>query len=177
VLGLLVFRPIVYKPLWDTFVFRFEFYEKVSFLSSHKVLLRTTNPYLWIFDSKWRIFLTYLGTSSKWRDFIPFRKNPQIDVLHFPPFRFRVHTHFRSRRISSQIRDDPSSSGNQSSVGFSSLRILFSLGLFFVFFCVWCSRSSFSCTLPYWLHSDIDRLVSLLQDSLRFVFLVPKWVV
>jgi len=32
-----------------------------------------------------------------------------IDVLHFPPFHFRVHTHFRSRWISPQIRDGPSS--------------------------------------------------------------------
>jgi len=50
-LGLFVFRPIVYKPLWDTFVGRFEFYENLSFLSSLEVLLRTTDPYLWISDS------------------------------------------------------------------------------------------------------------------------------
>jgi len=85
VLGLLVFRPIVYKPMWDTFVFRFELYENLIFLSSLKVLPRTIDPYLWIFDSEWRIFLTYLGTSSKWLEFLPFR-NPQIDILHFPPF-------------------------------------------------------------------------------------------
>jgi len=36
-------------------------------------------------------------------------KKPPIDVLHFPPFRFRVHTHFCSRWIPPQIRDDPSS--------------------------------------------------------------------
>jgi len=85
-LGLFVFRPIVYKPLWDTFVFRFEFYETVSFLSSLEVLPRTTDPYLWISDSKWRIFLTYLGISSKWRDFLPFRKNPQSTSSIFPLF-------------------------------------------------------------------------------------------
>jgi len=45
-LGLFVFRPIVYKPLGDTLVFRFEFYEVVSFLSSLEVLPRTTDPYL-----------------------------------------------------------------------------------------------------------------------------------
>ena len=81
-----MFRPIVYKPLWDTFVFRFEFYETVSFLSSLEVLLRTTDPYLWISDSKWRIFLTYLEISSKWCDFLPFRKNPQSTSSIFPLF-------------------------------------------------------------------------------------------
>jgi len=86
VLGLLVFRPIVYKPLWDTFVSRFEFYEIVSFLSSFEVLVRTTDPYLWVSDSKWRIFLTYLGISSKWRDFLPFGKKPQSTSTIFPLF-------------------------------------------------------------------------------------------
>ena len=81
-----MFRPIVYKPLWDTFVFRFEFYETVSFLSSLEVLLKTIDPYLWISDSKWRIFLTYLGISFKWRDFLPFRKNPQSTSSFFPLF-------------------------------------------------------------------------------------------
>ena len=92
----LVFRPIVYKPLWDTFVFRFEFYETVSFLSSLEVLPRTTDPYLWISDSKWRIFLTYLGISPKWREFLSFRKPPNRHppfspfVLGFIPIFFRI---------------------------------------------------------------------------------------
>jgi len=86
VLGLLVFRVIVYKPLWHTFVFRFELYENLNFLSSLEVLLQTTDPYLWISDSKWRIFLTYLGTSSRWRDFLPFCKNPQSTSSIFPFF-------------------------------------------------------------------------------------------
>jgi len=99
-LGLFVFRPIVYKPLWDTFVWRFELYENLSFFSSLEVLLRTTDPYLWISDSKWRIFLTYLGTSSKWREFLPFRKPPNRR-LHSSPFHFMVHTHSCPRRNSS----------------------------------------------------------------------------
>jgi len=99
-LGLFVFRPIVYKPWWDTYVGRFELYENLSFLSSLEVLLRTTDPYLWISDSRWRIFLTYLGTSSKWREFLPFRKPPNRRPPFFPLFRFRFHAHFRSRRIS-----------------------------------------------------------------------------
>jgi len=41
--------------------------------------------------------------------FSSIRQKPPIDVHHFPPFRFRVHTHFRSRWISPQIRDGPSS--------------------------------------------------------------------
>jgi len=39
-------------------------------------------------------------------------ENPQIDVLHFFPIHSRVHIHFRSRRISPQIRGNPSSFGN-----------------------------------------------------------------
>jgi len=99
VLGLFVFLPIVYKSLWHTFVGRFEFYETVSFLSSLEVLLRTTDPYLWISNSKWRIFLTYLGISSKWHEFLLFRKPPNRRPP-FSPIRSRVHTHFRSKWIS-----------------------------------------------------------------------------
>ena len=68
------------------FVFRFELYENLSFLSSLEVLPRTTDPYLWISDSEWRIFLTYLGTSSKWREFLPFRKPPNRHPPFPPPF-------------------------------------------------------------------------------------------
>jgi len=96
VLGLLVFQPIVYKPSWDTFVFKFDFYDTVSFLSSLEVLLRTTDPYLWIFDSKLQIFLTYLGISSKWREFLPVPKTPKSTSSIFL-IRSRVHTQIRFR--------------------------------------------------------------------------------
>ena len=97
-LGLFVFRPIVYKPLWDTFVFRFKFYEIVSFLSSLEVLLRTTDPYLWISNSKWQIFLTYLGISSKWHEFLSFRKPPNRRPP-FSPFVLGLIPILRTRRI------------------------------------------------------------------------------
>jgi len=138
VLGLFVFRPIVYKPLWHTFVFRFELYENLSFLSSLEVLLRTTDPYLWIPDSEWRIFLTYLGTSSKWREFLPFWK-PLNRRPPFPPIRSRVHTHFRSRWISPQIWDNPSPSGNQSSVN-CSFESDFRYSRVCLQSCSWCTR-------------------------------------
>jgi len=109
-LGLLVFWPIVYKSLWDTFVFRFELYENLSFLSSLEVLLKTTDPYLWISDSKWRIFLTCLGTFSNWSDFLPFRKNPQstysifsIFVLGFIPIFVLDEFHPKSEMILHQL--------------------------------------------------------------------------
>ena len=52
------------------------------------------------------------GVISSRSEKIPDRRPP------FSPFRSRVRTHFCSRRISPQIWDDPTSYGNQRSVGF-----------------------------------------------------------
>ena len=152
-LGLFVLRPIVYKPLWDTFVFRFEFYEIVSFLSSLEVLLRTTDPYLWISDSKWQIFLTYLGTSSKWRDFIPFREPPNRRPP-FSPFVLGFIPILVLDEFPPQIRDVPSSSRNQSSVDSRSIRFSFNSFQIFVLLVVlvlwfWCYGAFSVCALSH----------------------------
>jgi len=85
-LGLLVFRPIVYKPLWDTFVGRFELYKNLSFLSSLEVLLRTTNPYLW--NLRFRVadlpHLSWNLLQVAWIPPVP--KTPKSTSSIFSPF-------------------------------------------------------------------------------------------
>jgi len=75
------------------FVFRFECFMKQWVFS--QVSRFSLELPVFIFDSmiQWRIFLTYLGTSSKWHDSLPFRKTPNRS----PSF-----THLRSRRNSPQ---------------------------------------------------------------------------
>ena len=138
-LGFLVFRPVVYKPLWDTFVGIFELYENLSFLSSLEVLLITTDPYLWISNSKWRIFLTYIAISSKWHEFLLFCNSidSTSSVFPFVDFRSRGFVPISVQDVfHPQIRDDPSSSGNQSSVSCSS-KICFRFSCLWFQNCLW----------------------------------------
>jgi len=107
VLGFLVFWPIIYKPLWNILYWDLSIMKQWVFISSLEVLLRTTGPYLWIFDSKWQIFLTYLGTSSKWRDFNPFRKTPNWRPPFSPIFVLGFILIFIRGKFHLQIRDDP----------------------------------------------------------------------
>ena len=89
------------------------------FLSSLEVLLRTIDPYLWISDSKWRIFLTYLGTSSKWRDFLPFQKTLNQRPPFSPIFFLGFIPIFIQDKFRLQIRDDPSSNvGKPSNINY-----------------------------------------------------------
>jgi len=82
--GLFMFRHIVYNPLWDIFVVKFEYMKIWIFLSSLEVLLWTTDPYLWISDSKWQIFLTYLRISTKWCGFLLFNISIDLTSPLFP---------------------------------------------------------------------------------------------
>jgi len=57
-------------------------------------------------------------------------ESPQINVFHFPPFVLGFISIFVLDEFHPQIRDDPSSYGNQSSIGFSLSRFVSDFGVF-----------------------------------------------
>jgi len=101
-------------------------------------------------------------------------QKPPIDVLHFPPFHFRVHTHFRSRWIPPQIQDDPSSYGNQSSGWCLSFMVRFRF-VFFLPKCIFAFSFQSNCRASHFmlvvlcLVSPCTRFRMRNQDS-RFFF-------
>ena len=103
VLGLLVFWPIVYKPLWDIIVFRFELYEKLSFLPSLEVLLRKL---ILIFESPIQsgrsssLILEPPPSDVRSSSFAkPPNRHPSFSPISFIHFSFEIQIHPKSETI------------------------------------------------------------------------------